>query len=161
MRYSKKSQYTEKDDRIIYVLFSPLTKEFFVSHCRKNLLKDIFRQHCYGKRYQTKDCVESLKTQHLHPCLFTLEEINATKVEAFNYVIAWTKIFLEAGYTSLNRGNILDYIHDLYENNLLIYNTNKVKDLTALCNCKVCLVSQYGRKRCPLFKGETNGITRE
>jgi len=156
MRYSKKSQYTEKTDRVIYLLLNPLTKEFFISHCQNKLIIDVFRHHYYGKRYQTKENIEDLKTEGLHPCLFVLETINSTKVEAYNYVIAWTKIFSEAGYTNINEGNILNYIADLHENNLLIYNERKDKSIEQILDCNNCLVSNYGRKQCSLYKGESN-----
>ena len=122
MARSRKSQYIDKDNRVIYLLLNPITKEFFISHCQEKLIIDVFRHHYYGKRFQTKECVDDLKTEDLHPCLFVLETINSTKVEAYNYVIVWTKIFLEVGYTNLNEGNIVNYMADLSENNLLIYN---------------------------------------
>lgn len=156
MAHSKKSQYTEKNDRVIYLLLNPLTKEFFISHCQKTLIIDVFKHHYYSKRFQTKECIEDLKSEDLHPCLFVLETINSTKVEAYNHVIAWTKIFLEAKYTNLNEGNILNYIADLHENNLLIYNERKEKELEQILNCNNCLVSNYGRKQCRLYKGEHN-----
>lgn len=83
----KKSQYTEKSDRTIYVLINPVTNEFYISHCRSDLIKDVFKQHLYGQRYQTKDSFLSLRKGNEHPCLFVLEEIFTTKVDAYNYVI--------------------------------------------------------------------------
>lgn len=156
MAHSKKSQYTEKNDRVIYILLNPITKEFYINHCQEKLIKDVFKHHCYGKRYQTKECIETLKTEELHPCLFILETINSTKVEAYNYVIAWTKIFSEAGYTNLNEGNILNYIADLSENNLLIYNKRKAIDIENKLKCCNCIVTNYGRKQCKLYKEDTN-----
>ena len=157
MARSKKSQYTEKDNRTIYILLNPLSKEFYIGHCKTTLLKDIFRHHYYGQRYQTKDSIEHLKKQHLHPCLFILEEIYSTKVEAFNYVICWTKIFYEQGYKSLNQGNVMDYIQNLYETNLLIYNSRKDRKISEICDCNRCIVANYGRHKCPIFKGDDNG----
>lgn len=157
MARSKKSQYTEKENRTIYILLNPLSKEFYIGHCKTKLLKDIFKHHYYGKRYQTKNSFQNLKDKQLHPCLFILDEIYSTRVEAFNYVICWTKIFIENGYTSLNQGNVIDYITDLYENNLLIYNARRAYELNNLCNCNKCIVSNYGRKKCSLFNGDTNG----
>lgn len=155
MPHSKKSQYTQINNRVIYLLLNPLTKEFFISHCQEDLIIDIFKHHYYGKRYPTKECIEDLKSEDLHPCLFILERLHSTKVDAYNYVIAWTKIFHEAGYTNLNQGNILDYIDNLHENNMLIFNERKVKELGSILKCDACLVSHYGRKMCPLYKGDT------
>lgn len=158
MAKSEKSQYTQKENRIIYLLLNPLTKEFFISHCQEKLILDIFKHHYYGKRYQTKESFEDLKSENLHPCLFVLEKIKSTKVDAYNYVIAWTKVFSEAGYTNLNQGNIINYIEDLYEHNRLIYDKNKEKEILKIIKCADCLVSNYGRQRCSLYKDdEVNG----
>ena len=154
----KKNSIHRKKDRVIYLLLNPVTKEFFISHCQKNLIIEVFRHHYYGQRYQTKECVEDLKTENLHPCLFVLEEINSTKVEAYNYVIAWTKILLEAGYTNLNEGNILNYILELNENNLLIYTKRKTIDIENKLKCCNCLVVNYNRIQCPRYGGIKNVI---
>lgn len=152
--YSLKSQYTEKNKRIIYIMKSPLSKEFFVGHCKNTLLKDVYKQHFRGDRQQTKVCFQILKKQNLRPCLFILEEIESTKTEAYHHVIAWTKIFFEAGYTNLDQGNISTYMNDLYKKSYAVYTANKDTDLGIKCNCDTCVVSNYGRKKCPLYKGE-------
>ena len=152
MARSKKSQYTEKDTRVIYILLNPLSKEFYIGHCKETSLKHIFQKHYYGERYQTKESVNSLKNQKLHPCLFVLEKLYSTKVEAYNYVIVWTKIFIENGYKNLDTGNILNYINELFKNNLLLYNQHNTLDIKKIIQCKNCVVSNYNRKKCPLFK---------
>ena len=156
MRGSKKSQYINTKERFIYVLLSPLSKEFFIGHCRKDLLIDVFKDHYYGQRYQTKACFSELKKHDLHPCLFVLEELTCTKVEAFNHVIVWTKIYCAAGYKSLNEGNVMSYIENLLEKNLLIYNERKQKNISENRKCSRCVVANYGRKKCPLYKGDYN-----
>ena len=153
-RNSNKSQYKKKGNRIIYILRSPIGKEFYINHCQHESLMPIFRQHCAGQRFQTSTCLNELKLKGLLPCLYILDEIYATPVEAYSHVIAWTKIMIDAGYTSLNQGSIMDYIEDLYEKSELIYNKNKVKNLQDICNCSKCIVSHYRNKRCPLYAGE-------
>mgnify|MGYP003300736815 CR=1 FL=1 len=48
------------------------------------------------------------------------------------------------------------YLNDLHENNLLIYNERKTKDLEQEIECCNCLVSNYGSKKCPLQKTDNN-----
>ena len=131
---------------------SPLSKEFVIGHCKPDSLMPVFRQHCAGERYQTKACFMLLKEQGFHPCLTILEEVKCTQVEAYKHVIAWTKIFVDAGYISLNTGNIMNYIEDLYENSAAIYEANRKKNITEICSCKSCLVSNYKYKKCTLFR---------
>ena len=147
-RQSKKSQYTEKRDRTIYALINPVTKEFYISHCRSDLLKDVFKQHLYGKRYQTEDSFLPLRKENDHPCLFVLDEVFTTKVDAFNYVIVWTKIFSENKLIKLNTGSINDYIEDLYEKNEKLYETRKHVNIEDICSCEKCLVQNYNRRLC-------------
>lgn len=155
-RIPQKSQYKTKDIRILYVLHSPLSKEFYIGHCKQNSLLPIYRQHCSGKRYQTSVCIEELKKQNLHPCLHILEEIYATQVEAYSHVIAWTKIFIEAGYNNLDKGNIVHYVEQLYEKSEKVFNEYANTNLTAMCCCESCMVSHYGRKKCPKYTGDVN-----
>lgn len=156
MARSKKSQYTKKENRTIYILLNPLSNEFYIGHCKSTLIKDVFKQHYYGERFYTKESFYNLKKQGLHPCLFLLENIYSSKVEAYKHVIVWTKIFLENGYTSLNQGNILDYINSLHDKNIVLYNDRKEIAINDICNCEICKVSNYGRKKCHLFKGDKN-----
>ena len=155
-RFPQKSQYKKCETRVIFLLRSPRSMEFYIGHCKPDSLMPIFRQHCAGDRYHTNVCFLSLKQQGLHPCLTILEEINSTQVEAYTHVIAWTKLFVEEGYISLNRGNIMDYIDDLFAKSQAVYNEFKNSDLKEICNCKNCIVKTYGRKQCPFYSGDIN-----
>lgn len=147
-RHPQKSQYKVVKDRIIFLMRSPLSKEFFVGHCEPDSLMPIFRQHWAGQRYATEACFTALKKQGIHPCLTILEEVHCTQVQAFRHVIAWTKIFVDGGYVSLNNGNVMDYIEDMYEDSEAIYLLNKGKNISEICSCDACLVTNYGRKIC-------------
>lgn len=153
-RYSKKSQYTEFQDRVIYILHSSCGKEFYISHCRKDLLKDVYRDHLRGERYATEAYVKSCKEQDIRICLHILEEVTCTKVQAYQYVIAWTKIFCDNGLIPLNQGNVVCYIEDMYDNTLSIYNQRQNTTLEGLLPCRHCVVKTYGRKLCPNYKEE-------
>lgn len=153
-RYSEKSQYTKIKERLIYLMRSPLTKEFFISHCEPDSLLPIYRQHCAGKRYYTNVCISELEQQGLRPCLTILGKVKCTQVEAYRHVVAWTKLFVDAGFVPLNTGNILDYIEDLLDSTKVIYEKIKDVNFNEICDCKACEVSNYGRKRCALFEAK-------
>lgn len=148
MRYSKKSQYKEVAQRVIYLLLFPGTKDFFIFHCPQKAVRDYYRQHIHGRYYKTKQAVENLVNQNLHPCLFILEEVNATKVEAYRYVVVWTKIFYDAGYVGLDQGSVKDYKDDLLEGNVVLYNERKDTNLSAFTTCDRCLVKIYNHAHC-------------
>lgn len=56
------------------------------------------------------------------PCMFKLDEINCTAIQAYRYVIVWTKIFVERGYTPLDKGKIQNYIQELLPENVPYWN---------------------------------------
>lgn len=151
-RHPQKTQYKDKDNRVIYLLRSPITDEFFIGHCRPESLMSTFRQHSSGRRNHTGNCFSLLKKEGLHPCLAVLEEIFATPVEAYSHVVAWTQIFIENGYASLNTGNIMRYIDDLNQDSYRVYDLNKFSNLKKICDCSACLVSNYAHKLCPFCK---------
>ena len=150
-RYSKKSQYKQVEDRVIYVLGFPGLKDFYIGHCRKDLLKDVYRDHLRGERYKTKNAVAECKAQGLRPCLHVLEEVRETKVDAYHHVIAWSKIFAERGYMGLDNGNVVCYMEDMLEHTLSVYEQHKTVDLGELLRCETCVVAMYGRRLCPSY----------
>ena len=156
MRHSKKSQYTEIDERVIYILVSPISNTFYLTHCNKKILKNLYRQHLCGYYYKTKNWINEMKKQDLHPCLYVLDEVTCTKVEAFNYVIVWTKIFLDAGYISVSQGNAMAYKDNLLDKNVPLYNERRNYNIKQIVQCKNCKVQNYNRVKCKMFQGEDN-----
>lgn len=164
MRYSKKSQYKDIAERVIYLLLFPATKGFFIFHCPKKAVRDYYRQHIHGTYYKTQQHVEELKKQNLRPCFYVLEEVNTTKVDAYNYVIVWTKIFCDAGYVVLDHGNVSVYKDDLLDRNVLLYNERKSTDLSTLLTCDNCLVKTYNHSHCKLapdYVEESEKVTKK
>lgn len=158
-RQSKKSQYKQEKRQVIFLLRSPKTKEFFVGHCSPNSLIPIFRQHWAGNRNHTNECFTALKKEGIHPCLTVLEECVATDVKAYAHVVAWTKVFVEAGYTPLNQGNVLDYINDMLDDSAAVYEKIKTENLDKICDCSNCEVANYGRERCPFYGGREDYVS--
>lgn len=158
-RQSKKSQYNEEKEQVIFLLRSPKTKEFFVGHCSPNSLLPIFRQHWAGNRNHTTQCFTALKKEGIHPCLMILEKCVATDVSAYSHVVAWTKAFVDAGYTPLNQGNVLDYIEDMHDDSASVYEQIKNKNFDKICDCSACVVANYGRERCPFYGGKKDCVS--
>lgn len=154
-RYSKKSQYTQVEDRVIYVLHAPFSNQFYISHCRKDLLRDVYKHHLRYQYYKTEVFVSSCKEQCVRSCLHVLEEVSCTKVAAYHHVIAWTKIFCDNGWNNLDQGEIVCYMADMLEHTLSIYAKHKDAVLKDLLQCRHCVVNKYNRKVCPNYKEES------
>lgn len=144
------------EERILYAVMIPNSTNFYIGHCQKDQLKSAFQRHYYGELYQTKDAIEEIKTKDLHPCLFRLEQLACTKKEAFRYVVAWSKIFQDAGYTNLNQGNVSVYIDNLLDETFEIYQKRKDRNIPQIITCNECCVAYYNNKRCPFYTGESN-----
>lgn len=152
MRHSNKSQYNDISERAIYVIKSPLNEDCFVGHCRKDLLLSVYRHHKYSERNTTKSLCEGLNELKLHPCLFIIETVQCTKVDAYKHVVVWAKIISEAGYNVINKGDTAAYGDDLIEANEQRYNDRKGTNITTLLQCNNCLVSTYKREKCMMMK---------
>ena len=148
-RYSKKSQYKEIEERAIYALRSPIDNACYIGHCRKDLLKDVYKDHCRGERYKTAAITAALKARGLRPCLHILDTVTCTKVEAYRHVIAWTRILCDNGYHNLDQGNVSCYMDDMLPDTLSIYNRYRNAALDDLLRCDNCIVKMYARKLCP------------
>ena len=155
-RYSKKSQYKQIEDRVIYSLHSPVGNDCYIGHCRKDLLRDVYKDHLRGERYKTEKAVSDCKARGLRPCLHILEEISATKVSAYRHVIAWTKILTERGYAGLDKGEVECYMEDMLDHTRSVYEQYKNTNVSKMMACRRCFVRIYGRKLCVSYEEDRN-----
>ena len=139
-RYSQKSQYKKVEDRVIYSLHSPICNDCYIGHCRKDLLKDVYKDHCRGERYKTASMTADLKARGLRPCLHILDTVTCTKVDAYHHVIAWTKILCDNGYRNLDQGNVSCYIDDMLPDTRSIYNRHHNAAFDNLLHYNRCFV---------------------
>lgn len=149
-----KSQYHIKKDRTIYLIKHPTTKEFYIGHTLSHNVRSTYKDHYIETKYKTTNMIRELKKTRQKPCSFALETINCTAVQAYRYVIVWTKIFLEKGYINLDTGAVIDYTSDLLPENLPLYEERKNINLDKFIVCENCLFPNYGRRKCPFKKGE-------
>lgn len=140
-RVSQKKQYTEKQNRCVYIILNPKTKEFFVGYTLngKENLRCAFKAHRTENRRATKDMIDRAKEQDIHLCFFKLDELYCTKVEAYHAVIGWTKILVEQEYINADHGNIECYIEDIFGEAEKYYESKKGVDVTQLFACESCL----------------------
>lgn len=151
-RPKRKRQYWEIKTRTIYVLLHPETKEFYIGHTPTQNLRSTYKDHYIEIKYKTANMVHQLKKENKKPCCFVLDEINCTAVQAYRYVIVWTKIFMEQGFINLDTNSVIDYANDLLPENLPLYEERKTYKISKLLTCNKCLFPDYGRQMCPLKK---------
>lgn len=146
MNKSKNDFYNKKEKRTVYVLISPIEKIFYINQCLTTSLKETYRHNIKGRRQTTKEFINHISPNR--PCVFVLENTNLTKVEAYNYVLIWIKIFLENGYLSFNNKKLIELSDHLYFENRRIYDQRKTVNLESFLSCENCLIPIYNKIIC-------------
>ena len=101
-RFAPKKMYNEVDERTVYVILNPKTKEFFVGHTLSRNFRSTYKDQYIESKRKTAKMVHALKREGLMPSMFKLDELNCVLVHAYNYVIVLTKIIMERGYIALD-----------------------------------------------------------
>lgn len=151
-RSKRNKKYRKIQERTLYIIKNPITKEFYIGHTLSHNMRSTYKDHYIEIKNKTKNTIKQLKINGLKPCCFELETIECTAVQAYRYIIVWTKIFMEQGYINLDTGTIVDYATNLLPENIPLYEERKKKKLHEILVCKNCLFPEYGRNKCPLKK---------
>ena len=156
-RPPKKNQYKVKENRCVYVILNPYTKEFFVWYnlAGKENVRCAYKGHYTGRKYKTSEMICQMKARGLHPCYFQLDELYCTKVEAYRAVIGWSKVFVEQGYINVDKGEMKYYINDLFGETKEYYESKKHISIDQEFNCTNCIFPAYNRKKCETKARET------
>lgn len=143
-QYKKSNPYTDKEDRIIYILHAPHSNNFFIWHCKKGQWKASYKRHLAGQRKPTADFVKKCAATGQQPCFHVLEEVHITRAMAYKHVIAWTQILELKGYDTLAGVKTLFYMSEMFDYTESVFNQHKTSDLNQLLSCDTCLI-----KSCP------------
>ena len=146
----RKSQYTKKEERTLYVLKSPISKKFIVGKTLAPNVRSTYKDHYILSKYKTAGMVEDLKSQGLKPCCFHLETLTCTEVEGYHRLVVWTRLFIENGYEPIEQGNTLNYAMDLLPHNQKLFDELTSLNLNEMLTCSHCLFPNYGREMCVL-----------
>lgn len=146
MRKSKNNFYTQKKDRIIYILLSPREKIFHINHCTKTSLEQTYREIFNEKRYATNKFIKKIKPDYA--CLFMIEETNSSISDTYKIILVWIKILIENGYESYNYQKTIEASKTLSPANKILYDARKNISLEQMFSCKNCVVPFYKNKKC-------------
>lgn len=145
-----KYQYSVKEDRIIYIIHSPHSNDFFIWHCKKDLWKASYKRHLLGKRKPTADFIRECNEKGYQPCFHILEEVHLTQIMAYKHVIAWTLILELMGYDTLAGDKTVFYMTEMFEYTKAVFNRNKNANLAQLLSCENCLIKNCPHNPCQL-----------
>lgn len=159
MRVYEDKFYTDKKERVIYILVDKPTNQLYISQCLKRDIKDIYSRHSRGMFTNTKHLFNTpentlengVKKAPIFVCFFAIENFNNTKEVGFKKIVAWTRYFREHGYQILNTGELVNYSNKLYPETENYYNSIKDTDIKELMKCINCIVKSYKFSNCPMF----------
>lgn len=159
MRAYEDKFYTDKKERVIYILVDKPTSQLYISQCLKRDIKDIYSRHSRGMFIDTKHLFEAPekplennpKKPPIFVCFFAVENFNDTKEIGFKKIVAWTRYFREHGYEIMNKGELISYSKNLYSDTQKHYDNIKDTDIENLLKCINCIVKSYKFSNCPMF----------
>ena len=131
----------------IFVILFPNECSFFVGKTLDGNLKQIYKQHYYGQIKKTKNQFLRAKTSGEVPPMHCVETVETSQEKAFLHCVAWTKYFLDHGYTSCCGEQLNQYANELREESRALYEAIKVKSLDDVCPEGKDLFPSYGRKK--------------
>lgn len=142
--------------RIIFMLLSPFGKKFFIGHCKEGALRETYRQNLKSRRQLTSRFISEIYPER--PCVFVLERVDCTTDFAMNLTVAWTKIFVENGYQSYNKGGLQEMSKNLYIDTQALYDKRKNVDIREITACKNCSIPRFNRETCERYPFEKEDV---
>lgn len=143
-----KNFYNKKLHLKIFILLDKRRKEYYLSYFQSKDTYTKYKNHMSCKYLQTKEWICSLREENVRPCFLILEEIDATKYQAVQHVIAWNKRLTEENYCNISKRIDSTINDELYEETEEIYRDISKKDLTELLDCSHCCIKTYGKYSC-------------
>lgn len=133
----------------IYVIVSQIGNEVFVWKAKHPNSYQAYKDHTNHKFKQTKDLFERSEKEEKFPNLYVLETIITTQEEAFRHCVAWTKYFIEQGYTAISPSTLLNYTNDLLPETNEIYQRIKNLSVEEVLTTERVLVTDYKKRKKP------------
>lgn len=138
----------------IYALIDPHTRETYIGKYKTERLRTAYMRHLALEYSETANMCEDIQEFGALPKFFVLEEIVATKVEAYGYQLAWIKYFAEHDYWRSVEDATAYYARHLNAKNQALYNAIAEKPFDKVyCSaaqrfdgCKLDLESKQSRK---------------
>lgn len=134
-------------DYAVYIIISPFDdKTFFISKTKQDRLRKTYAEH-YGLRVsKTKALFERAKEENLLPALYILEAQKMSGEEAFGRCVAWTKYFLEHGFTQTKTDILTVYAKSLSDSTAEFYAKIRDEKLEDVLQPKDGIFPEYGKR---------------
>ena len=131
----------------IFVIVSQISNEIYIWKTMHDRCYKAYKEHVGRRQMRTKELFEQSEQEGEFPLMYRLERVQMTEKKAFQHCVAWTKYFLEHGYSSLSYPMMIRYAEDPLEYTMEIYNSIKERPISDVLTRENCIVSQYRRRQ--------------
>lgn len=143
----KENRAKPMQDYVVYVIVSPFNdKTFYISKTKQNRLRKAYAEHFGLRIVKTKALFEKAKEAGLRPALYILENEKMSVEDAFSRSVAWTKYFLNFGYSQIKADSLTRYAADLTDASQKYYDKIKDKQLDEVFQPEGGVFSKYGER---------------
>ena len=130
----------------IFVIKSQISDEVMVWKTESGNCYNAYKNHVHGKNEQSKDLFERSEKAGVFPKMYRIATCEGTFRVGFRYCVAWTKYFLEQGFTSVSYKSLTRYANDLMEDTQEIYDQIKDRPIDEVLTTANCIVETYNRR---------------
>ena len=134
---------------VVYAIFSSETKTAFIGKSYGSDLGPTYSRHVHGKHRYTRDHLSksALKDGEI-PRLSILQRLERVDFrEAYAYLVAWTRLFLENNYYTVMQEGVIDDALHLHPKTEKIYLSMKDESLENILQQNTCFPKTNVRKK--------------
>lgn len=140
-------KYVDIKKQTIYVLISPIEKEFFVGQVVPQAERNRYKNHFTLRYKQTDKMVSKIKNEDKKPKMYRLEDLETTEVKAYYHCLAWINFFTNHGYKSVAYPGTNGYAADPGEDVLKIFDAIKDKKIDEVLSDKADMFPHYKERK--------------
>ena len=138
----------------IYILLSPFDdKKMYISRSGPHRLRKTYTEHTKLRVSKTKALFELAAEANSRVPMYLLETSCMTRRESFAYMVAWTRYFLEHGYTQITKDILTDYAEDLVSLSEAHYNSIQELNIDDVISPQNRILQDYAQTRKPSQEG--------
>lgn len=135
-------------DYLIYVILSPLNdKRFIVNKTGAKRLYKTYSEHFNLRVTKTKEMFSESRKKSLLPPIYKLEEIHSTEQDVFRRCVAWTKYFIDHGYSQIADDYLGAYANDIMPETQKYYASIKSEPIDEVLFPLYGEFPDYGKQR--------------
>lgn len=117
------------EELAVYCIISPFDKTVYINKTGAHRLRKAYTEHHCERVAKTAALFKKAKAEKNLPPIYLLESCQMPQRVAFRHCVAWTKYFLDHGYTQVTEDILTEYAQDLIPRTQALYDNIKDRPL--------------------------------